>query len=150
STVVVPSERPSPLISSLHHVSTDDHVLVVHKMGCDPEVWPSRSDISRRHPFATRVSQFGLADPPFVPFRSVRRLRNAFSYVVKINIPISSFDDQLFFQVSSPPEHSRETEKPRLAAHATPRNDEKRLSIHSNGPCLLEGRTSEHSHLNTP
>jgi len=57
-------------------------------------------------------------------------MRNAFSYFVKINIPISSLDDQLFFQVSSPPERSRETEKPRLAAHASPRNDEK-ASKHS-------------------
>src|SRR5262245_7951761 len=89
-------------------------------MGCDPEVWPSLAAISH---VATR-SQRGCLNldwltPPFIPFRSVRRMRNAFSYFVKINIPISSLDDQLFFQVFSPSEHSRETEKPRLAAHAT-------------------------------
>src|SRR5262249_137556 len=31
----------------------------------------------------------------------------------------------------------------------SPRNDEKRLSIHSNGPCLLEGRTHRSTHIST-
>jgi hypothetical protein len=99
-TVVLQSKRPSALVSNLYDVSTDDHDLAVYKTGCDPEVWPPLAAISH---LATcwqggRLNPNWLT-PPFVPLRSVRRIRDAFSYFIKINIPISSFDDQLFFQV---------------------------------------------------
>jgi hypothetical protein len=90
---------PSALISNLDDVSTDDRDLVVYKMGCDPEVWPPLAAISQ---VATswqggRLNLDWLT-APFVPLRSVRRIRDTFSYFVKINIPISGFDDQLSFQ----------------------------------------------------
>src|SRR5262245_32334735 len=105
-------------------------------MGCDPEVCASLAAISH---VATR-SQRGCLNldrltPPFVPFHSVRRMRNAFSYVVKINIPISSFDDQLVFQVSSPPVLlSIQGKRKNRVWQRTPRQGmmKKRLSIHSN------------------
>src|SRR5262245_15074046 len=80
-TVVLQSKRPSALVSNLYNVSTDDHDLAVYKTGCDPEVWPPVAAISH---LATcwqggRLNPNWLT-PPFVPLRSVRRIRDAFSY----------------------------------------------------------------------
>ena len=88
------------LEANLYDVSTDDHDLVVYKMGGDPEVWPPLAAISQAAMGRQggRLNQDWLT-PPFVPLCSVRRIRDAFSYFVKINIPISGFDDQLFVQV---------------------------------------------------
>src|SRR5262245_34994849 len=101
-TIVFPVGSPSALISNLYDVSTDDHNLVVYKMGGDLEVWPLLATTSH---VASRRQRGRLnlnwLTPPFVPLRSVQRICDALSYFVKINIPISGFDDQFLFQKGS-------------------------------------------------
>jgi hypothetical protein len=95
-------------------------------MGCDPEMWPPLAATSH---LATRWQGGRLnldwLPPPLVPLRSVRWIRDAFSYFVKINIPIRVSMINFSFKWSSPPEYSMETEETRLAAHTSPRDDEK-------------------------
>src|SRR5215471_3722580 len=117
-------------------------------MRCDPEVWRSLAAISH---VATR-SQRGCLNldwltPPFVPFRSVdgcvmhfltsskstSRYRVStinFSFKCPVLLGIQGKRKNRVWQRT----HRQGTKK-------------KRLSIHSNAPCLLERRISEHPHF---
>jgi hypothetical protein len=77
------------LISNLYDVSTDDHDLVVYKMGGDPEVWPPLAAISQAAMGRQggRLNQDWLT-PPFVPHCNARWIRQGTRYNLFVSNPL--------------------------------------------------------------